>query len=95
MYEISKLRKYWLLKPVSFVLKPFFSYSIDIIGFHSFSYYELKDVTNNFDERPLSVGGNKMGEGGFGVVYKGYVNNRTVAVKKLAAVSYTFRKTKD
>nr|XP_060163052.1 interleukin-1 receptor-associated kinase 4 isoform X4 [Globicephala melas] len=54
--------------------------------FHSFSYYELKDVTNNFDERPLSVGGNKMGEGGFGVVYKGYVNNRTVAVKKLAAM---------
>ncbi|TKC35288.1 hypothetical protein EI555_013208 [Monodon monoceros] len=53
--------------------------------FHSFSYYELKDVTNNFDERPLSVGGNKMGEGGFGVVYKGYVDNRTVAVKKLAA----------
>ncbi|XP_029061148.1 interleukin-1 receptor-associated kinase 4 isoform X3 [Monodon monoceros] len=54
--------------------------------FHSFSYYELKDVTNNFDERPLSVGGNKMGEGGFGVVYKGYVDNRTVAVKKLAAM---------
>ncbi|XP_032732876.1 interleukin-1 receptor-associated kinase 4 isoform X3 [Lontra canadensis] len=27
-----------------------------------------------------------MGEGGFGVVYKGYVNNKTVAVKKLAAM---------
>ncbi|XP_036152942.1 interleukin-1 receptor-associated kinase 4 isoform X1 [Myotis myotis] len=54
--------------------------------FHSFSFYELKDVTNNFDERPISVGGNKMGEGGFGVVYKGYVHNRTVAVKRLAAV---------
>ncbi|XP_012314493.1 interleukin-1 receptor-associated kinase 4 isoform X3 [Aotus nancymaae] len=54
--------------------------------FHSFSFYELKNVTNNFDERPISVGGNKMGEGGFGVVYKGYVNNTTVAVKKLAAV---------
>ncbi|XP_060047724.1 interleukin-1 receptor-associated kinase 4 isoform X3 [Erinaceus europaeus] len=27
-----------------------------------------------------------MGEGGFGVVYKGYVNNRTVAVKKLVAM---------
>lgn len=35
-----------------------------------------------------------MGEGGFGVVYKGYVNNRTVAVKKLAAVSYIFWKKK-
>ncbi|XP_070927946.1 interleukin-1 receptor-associated kinase 4 isoform X2 [Macaca nemestrina] len=54
--------------------------------FHSFSFYELKNVTNNFDERPISVGGNKMGEGGFGVVYKGYVNNATVAVKKLAAM---------
>lgn len=54
--------------------------------FHSFSFYELKDVTNNFDERPISLGGNKMGEGGFGVVYKGYVDNRTVAVKRLAAV---------
>uniref|UniRef100_A0A452SQT1 Interleukin 1 receptor associated kinase 4 n=1 Tax=Ursus americanus TaxID=9643 RepID=A0A452SQT1_URSAM len=38
--------------------------------FHSFSFYELKNVTNNFDERPISLGGNKMGEGGFGVVYK-------------------------
>ncbi|XP_016046100.1 interleukin-1 receptor-associated kinase 4 isoform X1 [Erinaceus europaeus] len=54
--------------------------------FYSFSFYELKSVTNNFDERPLSLGGNKMGEGGFGVVYKGYVNNRTVAVKKLVAM---------
>lgn len=54
--------------------------------FHSFSFYELKNVTNNFDERPISIGGNKIGEGGFGVVYKGYVNNRTVAVKKLAAM---------
>ncbi|XP_044083210.1 interleukin-1 receptor-associated kinase 4 isoform X1 [Neovison vison] len=54
--------------------------------FHSFSFYELKNVTNNFDERPISLGGNKMGEGGFGVVYKGFVNNKTVAVKKLAAM---------
>ncbi|KAK2492451.1 hypothetical protein MC885_010160 [Smutsia gigantea] len=54
--------------------------------FYSFSFYELKNVTNNFDERPISVGGNKMGEGGFGVVYKGHVNNRTIAVKKLTAM---------
>ncbi|XP_011890657.1 PREDICTED: interleukin-1 receptor-associated kinase 4 isoform X3 [Cercocebus atys] len=62
--------------------------SLEVSGtrFHSFSFYELKNVTNNFDERPISVGGNKMGEGGFGVVYKGYVNNATVAVKKLAAM---------
>lgn len=62
------------------------SESLNDTRFHSFSFYELKNVTNNFDERPISVGGNKMGEGGFGVVYKGCVNNRTVAVKKLAAM---------
>ncbi|XP_039361383.1 interleukin-1 receptor-associated kinase 4 isoform X2 [Mauremys reevesii] len=55
-------------------------------GFHSFWFHELKNVTNNFDERPISAGGNKLGEGGFGVVYKGYVNGRIVAVKKLAAM---------
>ncbi|CAM4473356.1 unnamed protein product [Lepidochelys olivacea] len=55
-------------------------------GFHSFWFHELKNVTNNFDERPISAGGNKLGEGGFGVVYKGYINGRIVAVKKLAAM---------
>ncbi|KAI5158817.1 interleukin-1 receptor-associated kinase 4 [Manis pentadactyla] len=54
--------------------------------FHSFSFYELKNITNNFDERPVSVGGNKMGEGGFGVVYRGLVDHRAVAVKKLTAM---------
>ncbi|KAG8510098.1 Interleukin-1 receptor-associated kinase 4, partial [Galemys pyrenaicus] len=54
--------------------------------FYSISFYELKSVTNNFDERPISLGGNKIGEGGFGVVYKGSVNDRTVAVKKLATM---------
>lgn len=54
--------------------------------FHSFSFYELRSITNNFDERPVSLGGNKMGEGGFGVVYKGCLHNTPVAVKKLAAM---------
>ncbi|KAB0368616.1 hypothetical protein FD755_019650, partial [Muntiacus reevesi] len=45
--------------------------------FHSFSFFELKDVTNNFDEWPISVGGNKMG-GGFGVVYKGYCQHENL-----------------
>ncbi|XP_075407970.1 interleukin-1 receptor-associated kinase 4 isoform X3 [Tenrec ecaudatus] len=62
------------------------SFGVSDTRFHSFSFYELKNVTNNFDERPLSAGGNKMGEGGFGVVYKGQVNDRTVAVKKLASM---------
>lgn len=75
-------------------MKRFFPYFMDL-GFHSFSFYELKNVTNNFDERPVSVGGNKMGEGGFGVVYKGLVSSRTVAVKRLTAVSHLSRDEKN
>ncbi|KAH0500114.1 Interleukin-1 receptor-associated kinase 4 [Microtus ochrogaster] len=55
-------------------------------GFHSFSFYELKSITNDFDERPVSVGGSRMGEGGFGVVYKGHMKDTAVAVKKLGAM---------
>ncbi|XP_041498533.1 interleukin-1 receptor-associated kinase 4 [Microtus oregoni] len=54
--------------------------------FHSFSFYELKSITNDFDERPVSVGGSRMGEGGFGVVYKGHMKDTAVAVKKLGAM---------
>ncbi|KAM6095377.1 interleukin-1 receptor-associated kinase 4 isoform 3-T3 [Chlamydotis macqueenii] len=54
--------------------------------FHNFSFHDLESVTNNFDARPESDGGNKLGEGGFGVVFKGYINGRNVAVKKLIAM---------
>ncbi|XP_063053194.1 interleukin-1 receptor-associated kinase 4 isoform X2 [Engraulis encrasicolus] len=52
-------------------------------GFCRFSYHELMKVTDNWDDRPASMGGNKIGEGGFGVVFKGFLNNTRVAVKKL------------
>ncbi|XP_070804174.1 interleukin-1 receptor-associated kinase 4 [Pituophis catenifer annectens] len=56
-------------------------------GLKSFLFYELKSITNNFDDQTVSAGGNKIGEGGFGVVYKGCINGQTVAVKKLTALA--------
>ncbi|URE05929.1 hypothetical protein MUK42_21546 [Musa troglodytarum] len=45
----------------------------------NFHYKDLKAATNNFSEK------NKLGEGGFGDVYKGTLKNgKTVAVKRLA-----------
>lgn len=45
------------------------------------------EITGNFDDRPISDGGNRLGEGGFGTVYKGLLNDKPVAVKKLNPVS--------
>ncbi|XP_043565548.1 interleukin-1 receptor-associated kinase 4 isoform X1 [Chiloscyllium plagiosum] len=64
---------------------PCSSYDSSEINLHNFNYYELMQRTGNFDERPVSDGGSKIGEGGFGIVYRGYINNRMVAVKKLTA----------
>ncbi|KAE8615785.1 hypothetical protein XENTR_v10008617 [Xenopus tropicalis] len=55
----------------------------DDMGIGRFSFTEVKQSTNNFDIRPVSEGGNKLGEGGFGVVFKGEIKEKIVAVKKL------------
>ncbi|KAL4612753.1 interleukin-1 receptor-associated kinase 4 [Arapaima gigas] len=52
-------------------------------GFHRFSFHELLLMTGNFDNRPVSEGGSRLGEGGFGTVYRGSFNKMDVAVKKL------------
>ncbi|XP_016648407.1 PREDICTED: probable leucine-rich repeat receptor-like serine/threonine-protein kinase At3g14840 isoform X1 [Prunus mume] len=47
-----------------------------------FSFRQLKDATNNFDKA------NKIGEGGFGPVYKGLLSDGTaIAVKQLSSKS--------
>ncbi|KAI4333318.1 hypothetical protein L6164_018146 [Bauhinia variegata] len=50
---------------------------------YTFSYSELKNATGDFDLN------NKLGEGGFGPVYKGTLNDgRVIAVKQLSAGSH-------
>ncbi|XP_071724610.1 probable LRR receptor-like serine/threonine-protein kinase At5g45780 isoform X2 [Rutidosis leptorrhynchoides] len=54
------------------------NYEFDVGHLKRFSFRELQNATSNFSTR------NIIGEGGFGVVYKGYVSNRrVVAVKRL------------
>uniref|UniRef100_A0A3Q2XIN6 Interleukin-1 receptor-associated kinase 4 n=1 Tax=Hippocampus comes TaxID=109280 RepID=A0A3Q2XIN6_HIPCM len=55
----------------------------DVSGFTNFSYNELMEITGNFDERATSDGGCRLGEGGFGTVFKGFLRDKPVAVKKL------------
>ncbi|XP_013764996.1 interleukin-1 receptor-associated kinase 4 [Pundamilia nyererei] len=55
-------------------------------GFSSFLYSDLMRITGNFDDRSTSAGGSRIGEGGFGTVYKGLLNDKPVAVKKLNPV---------
>ena len=45
-----------------------------------FAYSEIVSMTNNFERI--------LGEGGFGKVFYGYVNNTQVAVKMLSASSF-------
>eukprot|EP00118_Oscarella_pearsei_P026123 m.309441 g.309441 ORF g.309441 m.309441 type:complete len:375 (+) comp46507_c0_seq1:198-1322(+) len=48
-----------------------------------FEYDDLAESASNFDDRPISKGGNKLGEGGFGPVFKGILRCTDVAIKRL------------
>ncbi|XP_065845133.1 interleukin-1 receptor-associated kinase 4-like [Oscarella lobularis] len=49
----------------------------------NFSFTDLAQSTDNFNDLPISKGGKKLGEGGFGPVFKGILRFTEVAIKRL------------
>ncbi len=60
--------------------------SKDVPGCLHFTYEELKVATDNFNTKPLNMGGRKLGEGGFGPVFLGRLKFTEVAIKILRNV---------
>ena len=56
----------------------------DIKGCVHFPYEEMKEATKGFDQRPVKEGGCKLGEGGFGPVFKGTLKCTEVAIKGIS-----------
>ncbi|XP_010518810.1 PREDICTED: probable LRR receptor-like serine/threonine-protein kinase At5g45780 isoform X2 [Tarenaya hassleriana] len=77
---------FWVLWNRSRLAKSYVQqdYEFEIGHLKRFTFRELQTATSNFSPR------NILGQGGFGVVYKGYLSNGTVvAVKRLKDPNYT------
>ncbi|XP_062523945.1 interleukin-1 receptor-associated kinase 4-like [Corticium candelabrum] len=48
-----------------------------------YNFPDLQEATDNFNATPITKGGNKLGEGGFGPVFKGRLRETEVAIKLL------------
>ncbi|KAL4554204.1 hypothetical protein LXL04_039675 [Taraxacum kok-saghyz] len=94
----------WILAPIGFVSfltllalyiilqrrkrrETYGNYDKEFLGIdtrpYTFSYEDLRDATDDFSPK------NKLGDGGFGPVYKGILNDgRVIAVKQLAIASH-------
>jgi hypothetical protein len=66
-------------KPISSKLK-----NIDPKGCVHFRYEDLAEATDQFNQKPQSDGGRKLGEGGFGPVFLGDLRSTKVAVKGIS-----------
>ncbi|XP_010441667.1 PREDICTED: probable LRR receptor-like serine/threonine-protein kinase At5g45780 isoform X1 [Camelina sativa] len=77
---------FWVLWHRSRLLRSYVQqdYEFEIGHLKRFSFREIQTATNNFSPK------NILGQGGFGMVYKGYLPNGTVvAVKRLKDPNYT------
>lgn len=63
--------------------RPSYRYKEEGAGCLHFTYEALRTATKNFNQTPVQQGGCKLGEGGFGPVFRGTLKFTDVAIKIL------------